>query len=200
MILDRQTELMDKQVIGSATTQYSNNAIDLGNYNEFNSDGTMQNQGRIVGYPSKTDAGITTDDFAGRYKIAHKLGSTMLPFFGLVTTEISRTGMTVFAVDFLVADDVTTAAPASSGPLAPATGNVTGATNEEVVATINLPIVVGTSPASNKIAKGIQIPWPSIPRYLTKRWFLLRFRITGGTTTTGAMSAGFTPHIASELG
>lgn len=194
MILERQTELMDKQTIVAATTQWSNNAIDLGNLNAYNSAGTAQDQGRIVGYPARTSAGITTGDFAGRYKIAHKLGSTMLPFFGLVTTEISRASMTAFAVDFLVADTVTTAAPASSGPLAPDTGNVTGAGGIEVVATINLPI------ASAKIAKGTQIPWPSIPRYLTKRWFLLRFRIAGGTTTTGAMSAGFTPHMASELG
>lgn len=202
MILDLQSMLSDKQRIGigstgtavSGTTDgtiWSTNFIDLGDYSSADSMG-VRNQGRIAGYPAKVGATAGTADYIGRQPYAHRLGASNLPFFGVVNSRIFRpSDLTSFTVSFCVGD---------AGPSTPE--QASDPAGHEVITSVTLPLTSVDISGSNRdvVEKGTQIPWPSIPRYLTKRYFYLLYTVTGGSGGIGGViSAGFTPHIASEL-
>ena len=185
MILDLQSILSDRQTItGADRTYWSTNFIDLGDYNSADSRGNRR-LGRIAGYPAKVGASVNTPDYIGRQPYEHRLGASNLPFFGVVNQEVelaANANITSFTVGFCVG----TAGPTSPSQSANPAGH-------EVISSVTLPIEGG------KVTKGTQIPWPSIPRYLTKRYFYLLYTLVGTGNVSGVISAGFTPHIASEL-
>lgn len=188
MILDLQSILSDRQVLsGTGNANRSDNAIDLGDYSSADSDGT-RDLGRIAGYPAKVGTTAPAnrnqafpEGYIGRYRYAHRLGASNLPFFGVINADITRatTDPTSMVVDFRVAGNQKNAMTGKDEPAGTGT----------VVASVTM----------TDLTKGSQIPWPSIPRYLTNRWFFLVYTLNGAGAITGTISAGFTPHIASEL-
>ena len=177
MLLEVQSEFSNKQALGAAVV-VSQDVIDLGQYHvrsgyPADAPGGDANTASDLLHGGGTGANRRPGTLGqGYYQLNRKYGTPQIPFFCHVTSDITRGSgaITSFQVEFMTH---TTATP--------------GTTDGTLVTAVNLPIEGGD------IKEGASIPWPSIPRFLTGRYFFLRYRQAGGSGTfAGNISAGFT--------
>ena len=196
MILEVQSEFSNRQPIRAART-VSQDAIDLGEYfyrsayptdtdpSAANSAGPANNlvdQGR--GANKGTD--LVGTQGRGYYAIDRRWGTQMFPFFCNLTTTLTRAGLTTLNVEFRCTNN----APQESATAAYSNNN-----EGILVATGAIPAT-----ATNTIAAGAQIPWPAMPRFVTRRYLFLVFELVGGSANpaAGNISAGFTVGVPSQ--
>ena len=107
----------------------------------------------------------------GSVPIRRRIGSKGQRFLGQISETVAN--LTSVKVDFLIATNEALTA------------------GTETVASVTL-----TADTPGGLNAGAQIPWPNIPRYLTKRYFGLRITGAGGSgTVAGKITAGFVEDV-----
>ena len=161
MELDNEAILSDNQSIATISVGVT--------YSENHID--LQPYRQIVGYGKNASA-------SGRVNIRRFMGAKEYDFLGMITGEFTRTAATGdLLVTFFTASGVTVT-----------NGKTSAIADPKVEARIHIPIPGG---GGAKLSVGTEIPWPSIPRYLTQRYLVLGYATTANTLTGGSITAGF---------
>ena len=192
MELDNEAILSDRQSMAAVNTgTLSTNHIDLQSYNQivgygkgvanFTGDATAGNANPLQSNPLRQNV-VTT----GRYDITRLIGEKKLTFLGMINDALTVASGAVpdLAIDFIAANSI-----AASNTLP---GVVSGAEQWNIVTTVTIP--------SAELKQGTQIPWPSMPRYLTRQLFVLRYRSVNSTAYTGGtVTMGFATGVPTRL-
>ena len=178
MIMSKQVEFSDRQELSKTAITVSTNALDLGEY--FIRSGYPAAQGTVtdgvVGDPrlpgQRNDTSYSLDGSnrqgatkervevgRGYYQINRRFGTKDFPFLCQVTEDIVGSNvLTGLKVEFRTH----TADPGQTADLG------------KLEAAAFIPVTTEAS-AGNRIAKGTQIGWPFLPKYLTNRYFFLQY-------------------------